>query len=334
MKRFSLLFLIILLSIGKTSAQQVSPITADQLSTWCHYLAGDDMKGRKNGTPEMKLAAEYIAASFRESGLQPGVGDTSYFQEYTIKTRKNILIPERNVVGVLEGSDPFLKNEWIVLSAHFDHTGIGKPVNGDSIYNGADDNATGTVTVMALARLLAQEQNRPKRSILFVAFSGEEMGLRGSRWFVEHPTIPIEKISLNLNFEMTGECKTLGDKLFIMTGYKLTDLDDIIDEYNKTAEWKKAEKMKSQDGLFFASDNASFAIKGDYQNMELNIPAFTLVTTDDLGLIHVVTDEPESMDYENMASFTNYAAGLIRFLSGDPLKIHWNYSAFGELIGK
>ncbi|MFH0760440.1 MAG: M20/M25/M40 family metallo-hydrolase [Bacteroidota bacterium] len=333
MKRYSWVFLIFLLFTVKAAAQQVLPVTADQLRSWCYYLAGDDMKGRRNGTPEMKLAAEYIAASFRESGLVPAVGDSTYFQEYKIGRKNKVDIMERNVLGILEGSDPVLKDEWIVLSAHFDHTGIGKPVNGDSIYNGADDNATGTVTVMALAKLLTQEQNRPKRSILFAAFSGEEMGLRGSRAFIENPPIPKEKIRLNLNFEMTGECKTLGDKLFIMTGYKFTDLDDLVDEYNKTAEWKKAEQMKSPDGLFFASDNAAFAIKGSRGNWELNIPAFTLVTTDDLNIIHKVTDEPQLMDYENMASFVNYAAGLIRFLSGDPLKIHWNYSAFEEFTG-
>jgi hypothetical protein len=334
MKSRQFLFLAILLFTVKAIAQENQDIKSDQLKTWCYYLAGDEMKGRMNGSPEMKLAAEYIAASFRESGLVPAIGDSSFFQEYKIGRKNKENVYERNVLGILEGSDPVLKNEWIVLSAHFDHVGIGKPVEGDSIYNGADDNATGTVTLMALAKILGQEQNRPKRSILFAAFSGEEMGLKGSRVFIENPPIPVDKIRLNLNFEMTGEYKTLGDKLFIMTGYKFTDFDDIVDEYNETAEWKKAVKMKSPDWLFFASDNASFAIKGDWQNMELNIPAFTLVTTDDLDLIHKVTDEPQFMDYENMASFVNYAAGLIRFLSGDPLKIHWNYSAFEEFSGK
>ena len=251
-----------------------------------------------------------------------------------MKGRNNVTISERNVVGILDGTDPVLKNEWIILSAHFDHIGIGKPVNGDSIYNGADDNATGTATLMALAQLLSQEPNRPKRSVLFAAFSGEEMGLRGSRHMLENPLIPMEQMKLNLNFEMTGEYKTLGDKLFILTGYLFTDLDELIGKYNKTADWKIATTMLSQPWVFMASDNAAFAIKRNGDNTELNYPAFTLVTTDAQDLIHKVTDEPQFVEYDNMASFTNYVAGLITWLAAGELKITWDRGAFEEFTKK
>jgi hypothetical protein len=309
-------------------AQTNDTVTSSDLSRWCHFLAGDDMKGRRNGSPEMKLAGEYIAAHFRESGLAPAPGDTGYFQDYSFSGRGNRKVEELNVIGIIEGSDPVLKNEWIILSAHFDHVGTGRPVNGDSIFNGADDNAAGTVTLMGLARLLGLTENRPARSILFAAFSGEEMGLRGSKYFFENSPIPVDKIKLNLNFEMTGEFKTLGEKLFIITGYKFTDFDDLVRKYKHPVQWQPATQMKSPDWVFFASDNATFAFNRTADSMTLNIPAFTIVTTDDLTIIHKVTDEPEALDYENMASLVDYLDGLIRFLAADPLDIKWDEEAF------
>jgi hypothetical protein len=309
-------------------AQENQAVTASDLKTWCFYLAGDDMKGRKNGSPEMKKAADYIAACFQEAGLKPFNTETGYFQEYTVKGRNNTDIAERNVMGFIEGSDPELKNEWIILSAHFDHIGIGKPVNGDSIFNGADDNATGTITVMALAKTVGASVNKPRRSILFVAYSGEEMGLRGSRWFLEHSPIPLEQVKLNLNFEMEGECATLGKNRYILTGYQFTDFDDLLDEYNKNTGWEVARKYKSPDWIFMGSDNAALAIKRDGDKSVLNIPAFTIVTTDDISIIHKVTDEPDIMDYDHMASLVAYATGLVLFLSADPLNIHWDQAAF------
>jgi hypothetical protein len=328
MKHIFIIPILVFSSLTRISAQENQPVTAADLKSWCFYLAGDDMKGRKNGSPEMKKAAEYIAASFKESGLKPYSTETGYFQEYTVKGRRNNEISERNVIGILEGSDPVLKDEWIILSAHFDHIGIGKPVQGDSIFNGADDNATGTITVMALAKTLGASAVKPKRSILFVAYSGEEMGLKGSGWFVENPPFPLDQIKLNLNFEMEGECATLGKNRYILTGHQFTDFDELLDEYNKNTDWAVARKYKSPEWIFMGSDNAALAIKRDGEKAVLNIPAFTIVTTDDMSVIHKVTDEPQFMDYDNMASLVNYATGLVLFLSADPLKIHWDYDTF------
>lgn len=314
--------------MNRINAQESQTITASDLKTWCYYLAGDEMRGRRNGSPEMRKAADYIAASFGEAGLKPYTSGSSYFQEYTVKGRNNNEISERNVIGMLEGSDPVLKNEWIILSAHFDHIGTGKPTNGDSIFNGADDNATGTITVMALARMLGHSVVQPKRSILFVAYSGEEMGMRGSRWFVEHPPVPLELVRLNLNFEMEGESATLGKNRYILTGYQFTDFSDLLDGYNKDKGWELARKYTSPDGIFMASDNAALAIKRDGDKSSLNIPAFTLVTTDDISIIHKVTDEPQFMDYDHMASLVSYVTGLVLFLSADTLNIHWNVEAW------
>lgn len=328
MKQF--IFISILFFYGWTSgfAQENRPVSAADLKAWCYYLAGDEMKGRKNGSPEMRKAADYIAAGFREAGLKPLYPETGYFQEYTIQGRNKEVISERNVIGILEGSDSILKNEWILLSAHFDHIGIGKTVNGDSIYNGADDNATGTITVMALARTIASSTVNPGRSILFVAYSGEEMGLRGSRHFAGQSPVPLDQIKLNLNFEMEGESATLGKNRYILTGHQFTDFDEMLDKYNQDKGWEIARKYKSPEWIFFGSDNAALAVKREGEKSVLNIPAFTLVTTDDMNFIHKVNDEPSRMDYDNMESLVKYATGLVLFLSAGPLDIHWDQAAF------
>ncbi len=316
--------------ITRISAQENQPVTPAELKTWCTWLACDEMKGRKNGSPEIKKAAEYIAEAYKRAGLKPYSSETGYLQEYIITGRNKSGIPERNVIGMMEGSDPQLKKEWIILSAHFDHIGIGKAVDGDSIYNGADDNATGTVTVMALARMLGSSKVKPKRSIMFVAYSGEEMGRRGSRWFAEHPPVPLEQVKLNLNFEMEGESATLGKNIYILTGHQYTDFDNLLDEYNKKTNWVLARKYKSPEWIFTGSDNASLALKNVGNKLVLNIPAFTIVTTDDMNFIHKVTDEPDRMDYDNMASLVSYSTGLVLFLSADPLVIHWDQAAFDK----
>ena len=323
---FSLLFL--LTALPGLHAQDGRTVTAGDLRSWCTTLSSDEMRGRKNGSPEMVKAAEFIAAGFREAGLKLVYAETGYIQEYSYADRSGKQLKERNVIGILEGSDPVLKNEWIILSAHFDHIGTGKPVNGDSIYNGADDNATGTVTVMALAKMLAASPVRPKRSILFAAFSGEENGAHGSKWFLEHSPVPVDKIRLNLNFEMEGESATLGKNRYILTGHQFTDFDDLLDRYNKDKGWEVARTFKSPEWVFLASDNATFAVKRDGGNATLNIPAFTVVTTDDISIIHKVTDEAQNLDYDNMAGLVSYLNGLVLFLSGDPLDIHWDYEAF------
>ncbi len=113
----------------------------------------------------------------------------------------------QNVVAVFEGSDPILKNEYVALGAHYDHVGIGAAINGDAIYNGADDDASGTTALLAIAEALAHTTLRPKRSILFVWHAGEEKGLWGSRYFTDYPTVPLDKIVTQINMDMIGRSK-------------------------------------------------------------------------------------------------------------------------------
>ena len=117
----------------------------------------------------------------------------------------------QTVGAVFEGSDPVLKNDYVALGAHYDHVGTGAPVNGDSIYNGADDDGSGTTALLAMAEALSKAGTRPKRSVLFIWHAGEEKGLWGSRYFTNYPTLPLDKIVTQINIDMIGRSKKEGD---------------------------------------------------------------------------------------------------------------------------
>lgn len=176
------------------------------------FLASDELKGRSTTRPEIHIAAKYISETFRSFGLKEVEGIEDYFQHFPVKLEEAKLINGRftdivsakNVLGWIEGTDPDLKKEFIVLSSHYDHLGVSsepKMEEGkmDSIYNGARDNAIGTAAIINAARYFAKYP--PKRSILFIAFSAEEMGLVGSKFFALHPPIPLKQIVYALNID-------------------------------------------------------------------------------------------------------------------------------------
>jgi hypothetical protein len=177
-------------------------ITEDMLRKHISVIADDSMRGRATPSRELEKTAAYIAAHFERLGLRPLGNDSSFIQYYPLPTERTSRAP--NVVGMVEGSDTALRREYIVFSAHMDHVGVGAPVNGDSIYNGADDNGSGTAAVMALAEAFARAKERPRRSIIFLTVSGEERGLWGSAFFASHPPVPIDSIVADLNIDMVG----------------------------------------------------------------------------------------------------------------------------------
>ena len=184
----------------------------------------------------------------------------------------------QNVVGVWEGSDPVLKNEYVAVGAHYDHVGVGLPVAGDAIYNGADDDGSGTVSVLALAHAFSQSP-RPRRSILFVWHAGEEKGLWGSRYFSENPTVPLPSIVTQLNIDMIGRSKPAGDtkpanaelsgpnEIYVI-GAKMmsTELGELSDRVNSSylnlTYNTKYDDPKDPNQFFFRSDHFNYARKG------------------------------------------------------------------------
>jgi len=207
-----------------------------------------------------------------------------------IEGKVNRKIDGKNVLAMIEGTDPQLKNEYILLSAHYDHVGVGSPdETGDSIYNGARDNAVGTVAVLNAAQYFAK--NPPKRSILFALWTAEEKGLLGSAYFANNPLIPLNQIVYNLNIDNAGYNDT---SIITVIGLGRTTADFMINEavaeFGLTA---KADPSPEQ-GLYDRSDNVNFARKG------IPAPSFTLGFTafdDEINkYYHKAGDEVESFD--------------------------------------
>jgi len=198
-----------------------------------------------------------------------------------------------NVAGIVRGSDPELRDEYVVLTAHFDHVGVGAPnAQGDSIYNGADDDASGTAVVLEVAEALAALAEPPARSVLFLAVSGEEKGLLGSRWFAEHPTVPIEDIVANVNMDMVGRNEP--DRL-IGVGKEYTELGPLAERIaadNPDLGLRILEDPNPAEQAFFRSDHVAF--------MKRDIPAIFL-TTWLHGDYHQPSDEVDAIDADKLA---------------------------------
>ncbi|RKY92887.1 MAG: peptidase M28, partial [Ignavibacteriae bacterium] len=196
--------------------------SADNLMEHVIFLASEEMQGRGLGTEELDNSAQYIAEQFKAAGLEPAGDEGTYFQSWTQivgkKDAKEFTL--KNVIGIILGTDEKLVGESVVLSAHYDHLGLGWPDvrkgNEGKIHYGADDNASGVSVMIELAKLMGKTE-KPKRTIVFVAFTGEESGLTGSRYYVENYTeFPADKVMANINFDTVG--RLFGKKLLILNG--------------------------------------------------------------------------------------------------------------------
>ncbi|MGH7607755.1 MAG: M28 family peptidase [Gemmatimonadales bacterium] len=183
-----------------------------------------------------------------------------------LRVRGAIRIVERksapNVVGILEGSDPRLKHEYVVYSAHMDHVGVGRAVNGDSIYNGADDDASGTIAVVETAEAFSLLRPRPKRSLIFLTVSGEEKGLWGSAYFADHPPVPAASIVANLNIDMVG--RNWKDTVVVI-GKEHSDLGATLHRVaaaHPELDMQPIDDIWPQENFYFRSDHYNFARKG------------------------------------------------------------------------
>ncbi|HEX6250282.1 MAG TPA: M20/M25/M40 family metallo-hydrolase [Gemmatimonadaceae bacterium] len=214
-----------------TSAQEAAQPTCPSPATLAaglsrplahvRFLADDALEGRLAGSPGERCAGDYIADEFRRLGLQPAGDSGTFFQIVPLASVVNPHAPTgmgRNVVAMLEGSDSELRAEAIVVGAHYDHLGWGGlgslAPDQRAVHNGADDNASGVAVLLEVARLLASGP-RPARSIVFIAFTGEESGLLGSAHHVSSPAVPLERIRAMLNMDMVGR---LGDRPLIVNG--------------------------------------------------------------------------------------------------------------------
>ncbi len=217
-----------------------------------------------------------------------------------------------NVVGVIRGGDPTLKNEYILVDAHYDHLGMRGPgVNGDSVFNGADDDASGVTAVLEIARQIHAGAT-PKRTIVFAATMGEEVGLLGTNWYITHPPIPLSQMAANLEIEMIGRPDSLagGVGRAWLTGYERSNMGEML-----AAKGIPIVPDKRPDQNFFQrSDNIAFAMKG--------IVAHTLSSFNLHKDYHQVTDDLSHVDVDHMAGVINAAVAATRILSDGP-KPEW-----------
>ncbi|UCE94043.1 MAG: M28 family peptidase [Flavobacteriaceae bacterium] len=226
-------------------------------------------------------------------------------------------ISSRNVVGYLEGTDPELKDEYIIYSAHYDHVGIGKPnAENDSIYNGARDNAVGTVTVLSVAENLAKYPT--KRSSLFILFTGEEKGLLGSKYYVENPVIPLEKMVYCFNSDNAGYNDTSKITIFGLNRTTVSHhIETAATEFGLTA----IDDPAPEQNLFDRSDNVNFAAKGiPSPTYSMGFNAFD----DEINkYYHQVTDNPDNVDYDYLVKFFKSYVLSSRLIANDPKTPFW-----------
>lgn len=246
------------------------------------FLASDELEGRDTGSMGIEIAAQFIEARFENAGVAP------YFDTY----RDNFVAKEKdafNIVGVVEGTDPTLKSEIIIIGAHYDHIGNGKPVGEDVIANGANDNAAGTTAVLALADHFAKAKTN-KRTLIFTLYSAEEKGLLGSKHLAKR--LKDEKITpyVMFNIEMIGVPMNDKDHLVYISGYDLSNMPAKFNEYAGEKVIGFLPKAK-EFNLFRRSDNYPF-----YQ--EFGIPSHTISSFDftNYDHYHGVGDEADKMD--------------------------------------
>jgi hypothetical protein len=302
-------------------------ISPNSLRGHVSFLASDLLEGRSTPSRGLDIAAEYIAAQFRRAALEPA-GEDGYFQAGSIapSPRKRNPAPPppapvkiRNVIGVLRGSDPAPEATYVIVSAHYDHLGRLRAGQGDLIYNGANDDASGTAAVLEIAAALARLGTRPKRSIVFMTFAGEEEGLLGSRYYAAHPVFPVEKTVAAINLEQLGRTDDVTGPVIstaYVTGFDYSDVGPILEEAGKLTGVSIAKHPENSDLFFTASDNLPLA--------RLGIPAHTLSVGFIFPDYHKVGDEWQKLDYDNMAKVVRAVAlGVCMIANGDD-RPRWN----------
>ena len=225
----------------------------------------------------------------------------------------------RNVVAVLRGSDPILKETAVLLTAHYDHVGMMPSGEEDRIYNGANDDASGIASVIEIAEALAGMKERPKRSIVFVAFFGEEKGLLGSGYYVRHPVFPLERTIADVNIEQVGRTDSSDGPRpgsAAVTGLDFSEVGSVLQQAGKATGVDVYRDREHSEGYFSASDNYSLARAG--------VPAHTVSTTYVFPDYHGVGDEWEKMDYSNMATVTRMIAAGVLLLADRETAPQWN----------
>jgi hypothetical protein len=266
-------------------------------------------------TPVLLIWDDAIRAAL--SAIKPGLADATI----SVHIPPPTVVPVKlhNVVGVLRGSDPTLRDTYLLLTAHYDHLGVRGSGEGDHIYNGANDDASGTASVIEIANALAAQPVRPKRSMVFMTFFGEELGLVGSRYYGAHPVFRLAKTVADLNLEQLGRTDVDGGSsvgLVNVTGYDFSTLTDAVRQAGEATGLKVVKDEKLNIRYFMASDNQALADAG--------VPAHTLSVGYVFPDYHKPGDEWPKLDYDNLAK-VDLTVALALFRVANSLETpQWN----------
>lgn len=277
-------------------------------------LASDAMQGRGSATKNEVVAANYIAGELKRYGIQPAGDKGGYIQTGQLPpgSGPNGATTTVNVIGMIKGSDPARASEVILLTAHLDHLGIGPKVNGDAIYNGADDDASGVCAVLELARILGSGP-RPKRTVLFVLFGSEELGSLGALWFREHPPLPMKNIVANLEFEMIGrDDSAVPAHTLWLTGFERSNLGPTLAQHGA----RLVADPHPAEHFFARSDNYGLAKQGIIAH---TVSSFGLHTD-----YHQPSDAISRIDFAHMDEAIGSLVKPVEWLVDSDFKPTWN----------
>lgn len=272
------------------------------------FLTDDRLQGRATGSPGADSAAAYLARRFSQVGLQPAAG--GWFQSFTIGRDAPAItsggltaLSGKNVIGILPGRDPVLRNQTVILGAHYDHLGLGgfgslDPDSTGMVHNGADDNASGVAAVIQVAARLAASP--PARTVVFIAFSGEELGLLGSAYYVKQPIYPLTGTLAMINLDMVGRLRN--GHLIVYGVQSAKQFPALLDSLN----WYAGFDLKPQGDGYGPSDQSSF-----YAAKRPVLHLFTDLHED----YHRTTDDWQKINLDGLKRVADFTLGLVTALA-------------------
>src|SRR3954462_232052 len=273
------------------------------------FLTDDRLQGRATGSAGADSAATYLARRFSEVGLQPAAG--GWFQSFSVARDAPSARPKpgllgKNVIGILPGRDPVLRNQTVILGAHYDHLGLGgfgslDPDSTGQVHNGADDNASGIAALIQVAARLAASP--PARTVVFIAFSGEELGLLGSAHYVKEPIYPLAGTLAMINLDMVGRLRA--GRLIVYGARSAKDFPALLDSLN----WSAGFDLKPQGDGYGPSDQSSF-----YAAKRPVLHLFTDLHED----YHRTTDDWDKINVDGLKRVADFALGLVSALGNRP----------------
>jgi Peptidase family M28/PDZ domain len=307
MPRLVLLSVITALSLSNgLQAQRI--IEPPRLLDDIRFLSDDRLQGRATGSPGADSSAAYLARRFSEVGLQPAAG--GWFQSFTLgrdapaaRQARAGGVAGKNVIGILPGRDPVLRNQTVILGAHYDHLGLGgfgslDPDSTGAVHNGADDNASGIAALIQVAAWLAVSP--PARTVVFIAFSGEELGLLGSAHYVKQPIYPLSGTLAMVNLDMIGRLRN--GRLIVYGARSAKEFPALLDSLN----WYAGFDLKAQGDGYGPSDQSSF-----YSAKRPVLHLFTDLHED----YHRTTDDWQKINVDGLKRVSDFTLGLVTALA-------------------